>query len=614
MLTFNQMLKRVQKPAYYTGGEFGSVVKEKHDSLIRYAFCFPDTYDIGMSYLGGKILYGLLNEIEDVWCERAFAPCDDMEQLMRENSLPLYALESLDPLSDFHLLGFTLQTELNFTNILNMLDLAGIPLLSEQREGLFPLIHAGGPCAYNPEPMADFIDFFVIGEGEEVQPEFIAVVRDYIAEGGTDKTELLRRLARIEGIYVPCFYDVSYHDDGTIASFVPNDEAAPAVVTKRLVQDIDSIYYPDKVVIPFTDVVHDRVMLEVFRGCIRGCRFCQAGTIYRPVREKSPEVLDQTARRLVQNTGYDEISLTSLSTSDHTQLMETCDQMLGWCVPTHVSLSLPSLRVDNFSIELMDKVQRVRRGGLTFAPEAGSQRMRDVINKQVTEENLRETCRIAFDGGWHNIKLYFMIGLPTETMEDVAGIADLAQMVVDTYYGRPNKIKGKGVKVTTSVATFIPKPFTPFQWTGQDHADQIDEKIALLKSKITTRKINFNYHDRRTSYFEAVLARGDRRLCPSILRAFELGAKFDGWETHFNLNIWLQAFRETGVDPDFFSIRPKSYDEILPWDFIDCGVDKEYLWSEAQKAQEAAVTPNCRIACSGCGADRLTGGYCHARG
>ncbi|MBQ3391341.1 MAG: TIGR03960 family B12-binding radical SAM protein [Clostridia bacterium] len=613
VLTLEQILKRVQKPAYYTGGELGSIVKEKNKDLLRYVFCFPDTYDIGMSYLGGKILYGLINQMDNVWCERAFAPCDDMEQLMRENKIPLYALESGDPLSAFHLIGFTLQTELSFTNILNMLDLAGIPLLSKDRSSLFPLIHAGGPCAYNPEPIADFIDFFVIGEGEEVQPEFIEVVRQYIAEGGDDKVELLRRLARIEGIYVPQFYDVTYREDNTIASFTPNDSAAKPVITKRIVKDIDQIYYPEQVVVPFTDVVHDRVMLEVFRGCIRGCRFCQAGTIYRPVREKSPEVLDRCARALVDSTGYDEISLTSLSTSDHTRLMETADTMLAWCDPKKVSLSLPSLRVDNFSVDLMDRVQHVRKGGLTFAPEAGTQRMRDIINKQVTEEELRRTCRIAFEGGWLAIKLYFMIGLPYETMEDVAGIAELAQMVVDTYYHVETRLKGKSPKVTISVATFIPKPFTPFQWTAQDKAEMVDEKIALLKSCIRSRKINFNYHDRKVSYFEAVLARGDRRLAPAILRAFQLGAKFDGWESHFSLDRWMQAFAETGVDPDFYATREKSYDEILPWDFIDCGVTKAHLIRESEKARQGITTPNCREQCAGCGADKLTGGYCHAK-
>ncbi|NLT58105.1 MAG: TIGR03960 family B12-binding radical SAM protein [Clostridiales bacterium] len=608
------MLQQVQKPSHYTGGELGSVVKERRPGLLRYAFCFPDTYDIGMSYLGGKILYGLLNEQPDVWCERVFSPADDMEALMRANGLPLYGLESRDPIRDFHLVGFTLQTELNFTNILNMLDLAGIPLRAEDRTELFPLVHAGGPCAFNPEPLADFIDFFVIGEGEEVQLELVEAVRRYLGQGGGDRRELLRRLAGIEGVYVPSLYDVTYHDDGTLASFAPNDAAAPARVTKRLVRDIDSIYYPTQVVVPFSQVVHDRVMLEVFRGCIRGCRFCQAGTIYRPVREKSPEVLDACAKRLIAGTGYDEISLTSLSTSDHTRLMETTGRLLDWCDDSHISLSLPSLRVDNFSMALMDKVQRVRRGGLTFAPEAGSQRLRDVINKQVTEAELHRTCSIAFEGGWHSIKLYFMIGLPTETMEDVAGIADLAQSVVDLYYARPDRQKGKGCKVTVSVATFIPKPFTPFQWSGQDAGALIDEKIALLRKSIRSNKIQFNYHDRKMSYFEAVLARGDRRLGPAILRAFELGAKFDGWETHFDLDRWLRAFRETGIDPDFYALREKSYDELLPWDFIDCGVDKDYLWRENQRALAGLVTPNCREACSGCGADRLTEGYCHAKG
>ncbi|HWP80531.1 MAG TPA: TIGR03960 family B12-binding radical SAM protein [Candidatus Acidoferrum sp.] len=610
----DEILRRVQKPSYYTGGEYGSVTKELRPGLLRYAFCFPDTYDIGMSYLGGKILYGLLNSIPDVWCERVFAPAEDMENEMRAANLPLFALESQDAIKDFDLVGFTLQTELNFSNILNMLDLAGIPILAKERTSPFPLIHAGGPCAYNPEPMADFMDFFVIGEGEEVNPEIVGVVRRFKAEGGADKTELLRRLAKVEGVYVPSFYDVTYGEDGAIASFAPNDPAAPATVTKRLIKDLDSVYYPESVVIPFADVVHDRVMLEVFRGCIRGCRFCQAGTIYRPVREKSPAVLDRCAAAQIAATGYDEISLTSLSTSDYTGLMPLTDKMLAWCDPAMVSLSLPSLRVDNFSMELMDRVQRVRKGGLTFAAEAGTQRMRDVINKQVTEEELRRTCTIAFAGGWTGIKLYFMIGLPYEEDADVAGIADLAQMVVDAYYGCPEHPKGKAVRVTISVATFIPKPFTPFQWAPQDGGTRVGEKIALIKKSIHTGKIVFHYHDPKTSHFEAVLARGDRRLCPVILEAWRTGAKFDGWDRYFNYDLWMAAFKKCGIDPDWYALRARPYDEILPWDFIDCGVTKEHLIRESEKAKEAAKTPSCRERCAGCGADRLTGGVCHARG
>ncbi|HWQ50691.1 MAG TPA: TIGR03960 family B12-binding radical SAM protein, partial [Terriglobales bacterium] len=456
--------------------------------------------------------------------------------------------------------------------------------------------------------------FFVIGEGEEVNPEIVGVVRQFKKEGGADKTELLRRLAKVEGVYVPSFYDVTYREDGAIASFAPNDPAAPATVTKRLIKDLDSVYYPESVVIPFADVVHDRVMLEVFRGCIRGCRFCQAGTIYRPVREKSPAVLDRCAVAQIAATGYDEISLTSLSTSDYTGLMPLTDKMLAWCDPAMVSLSLPSLRVDNFSMELMDRVQRVRKGGLTFAAEAGTQRMRDVINKQVTEEELRRTCTIAFAGGWTGIKLYFMIGLPYEEDADVAGIADLAQMVVDAYYDCPQHPKGKAVRVTISVATFIPKPFTPFQWAPQDDGARVNEKIALIKKSIHTGKIVFHYHDPKTSHFEAVLARGDRKLGPAILEAWRMGAKFDGWDRYFNYGLWMEAFKKCGIDPDWYALRARPYDEILPWDFIDCGVTKEHLIRESEKAKEAAKTPSCRERCAGCGADRLTGGVCHARG
>ncbi len=610
----DQILRRVQKPSHYTGGEYGSITKEKSPTLLRYAFCFPDTYEIGMSYLGGKILYGLLNSLDDVWCERAFAPAVDMETELRTEGLPLYALESLDPLKDFDLLGFTLQTEQNFTNILNMLDLAHIDPIAANRKDIFPLIHAGGPCAYNPEPMADFMDFFIIGEGEEVNPEVVEVIKQFKKEGSSDKTELLRRLAAVEGVYVPSFYDVAYNEDGTIKSFTPNNDAAKPVVTKRLVKDIDNIYYPESVVVPFSDVVHDRVMLEVFRGCIRGCRFCQAGTIYRPVREKSPEVLNKCAMAQIKNTGYDEISLTSLSTSDYTELTSLADTMLEWCDKDMISLSLPSLRVDNFSSDIMERVQRVRKGGLTFAPEAGTQRMRDVINKQVSEEELRRTCSIAFGGGWSAVKLYFMIGLPYETMEDVVGIPELAQMVVDTYYQTEGRPKGKGVKVTISVATFIPKPFTPFQWVGQDEGELVDSKTKAIKESIKSNKIRYNYHDRKMSHFEAIIARGDRKVGAAIYQAWKNGAKFDGWDNYFSYDTWMTAFETCGIDTDFYATRERSYDEILPWDFIDCGVTKEHLIRESERAKDALKTPNCRDACMNCGADKLTGGTCHAKG
>ncbi len=600
------LLMQVQKPGRYTGGELNSVVKDRDKVDVRFAFCFPDSYEVGMSHLGMKILYGLMNEREDVWCERVFAPWPDMEKLMRENDIPLYGLESGDPIAGFDFIGFTLQYELSFSNILNMLNLAGVPVRSSDREGLSPLVICGGPCACNPEPLADFVDLFVLGEGEEMNLEVIDLYQKHKKLGST-KREFLREAAQIEGVYVPALYDVSYNEDGTIEAVTPK-EGAPAKVRKRIIRDMDSCYYPDKFVVPFIDIVHDRVMQEIFRGCIRGCRFCQAGFIYRPVREKSPGVIDRQAHALCGSTGYDEISLSSLSTSDYTQLGELVPEMLGWSEEEKVSLSLPSLRVDNFSPELMEKLQKVRKSSLTFAPEAGSQRMRDVINKNVTEEEIFRTCTTAFGGGYTTIKLYFMMGLPMETDEDVAAIAQLGQKIVNLYYQNPNKPKGKSVTVTISVACFVPKPFTPFQWEPQDTLGQFDDKQRLLISSLTTRKVSCKWHDATTSVLEGVFARGDRRLCAVLENAWRRGCKFDGWSDFFLPDQWDAAFEECGVDPAFYASRRRPFDETLPWDHLDYGVSKAFLVREAKKAYEAKTTPNCREQCAGCGANTLEGG------
>ena len=603
-------LLKVQKPGRYVGGEPGSIVKKLEDVNIRFAFCFPDSYEIGMSHLGIKILYGLYNSIPDVWCERVFAPWDDMEKEMRARDIPLYGLESGDPIKDFDFVGFTLQYELSFSNILLMLDLAHIPLLAKDRTEDDPLIVCGGPCACNGEPIADFVDIFSLGDGEEVSVDMFDLYRDCKAKGFT-RRQFLEAASKIDGLYIPSLYDVEYKEDGTIKSVNPIGDA-PATVKKRVVSDLDSMYSPDNFVVPFIDIVHDRAVEEIFRGCIRGCRFCQAGFLYRPIREKSPETINKQCRDLCRNTGYDEVSLSSLSSSDYTKLPELLDEMIDWSEKDKVSISLPSLRVDGFSAELTEKLKKVRRGGLTFAPEAGTQRLRDVINKNVTEEELVNTCRTAFDGGWTSVKLYFMIGLPTETLEDVEGIVKMAQLAVDTFYRNPNKPKGKGVQVTASASTFVPKPFTPFQWEPQDTIDVIHQKQKHLLSCVTSKKITLNYHDADTSFLEAVFARGDRRLGKVLLRAYELGCKFDGWTDYFSIEKWMQAFEECGVDPAFYANRRRSYDEILPWDHLDYGISKSFLIREHEKSLRAETTPHCRQQCAGCGANKLNGGKCDA--
>ena len=603
-----RLLPRVQKPGRYVGGELNSVVKKKEEVDVRFAFCFPDTYEVGMSHLGMKILYGRFNEMDGVWCERVFAPWIDMEQEMREHQIPLYALESGDPIRNFDFIGFTLQYELSFTNVLNMLDLAGVPLKTEKRREGDPIVVAGGPCACNPEPLVDFIDLFFIGEGEEVDCEVIELYRKFREEGKT-RREFLRAAANIGGVYVPSLYQVSYLEDGTLEAVTPVD-GVPAKVQKRLMLDVDRSYFPDRFVVPYLEIVHDRAVGEVFRGCIRGCRFCQAGFIYRPVREKSVETVNRQCRDLCENTGYDEISLSSLSTSDYSKINELLTELLTWTKDEKVSISLPSLRVDGFSEELTSKIKTVRRSGLTFAPEAGTQRLRDVINKNVQEDVLMNTVRTAFAGGWTSIKLYFMIGLPTETMEDVAGIAELGQKVVDEYYANPNKPKGRSVSVTVSASSFVPKPFTPFQWEPQDTIDTLHQKQRHLVSSVKTKKITANWHDADTSFLEAVFARGDRRLCKTLEEAQKRGMKFDGWDDCFSLAKWMEVFKDCGIDPAFYANRRRNFDEVLPWDHIDYGVSKKFLIEECKRAYQDATTPNCREECSHCGAACFKGGIC----
>ncbi|MEE1077341.1 MAG: TIGR03960 family B12-binding radical SAM protein [Acutalibacteraceae bacterium] len=603
-----KLLLKVQKPGRYVGGEMNSIIKDKSKVDVRFAFCFPDVYEVGMSHLGMKILYSLFNSKEHIWCERVFAPWIDMEEQMRKNNIPLYALESGDPLSDFDFIGFTLQYELSFTNILNMLELGGIPVKSEDRKELKNIVCAGGPCACNPEPIADFIDLFFIGEGEEVDLEVMELYRE-CKKNNESKQEFLVKASQIKGVYVPSLYNVEYNEDNTIKSVTPTNNA-PQRIEKRLIMNMDDCYYPDNFVVPMIEIVHDRAMEEIFRGCIRGCRFCQAGFLYRPVREKSPEVINNQCHTLCNNTGYDEVSLSSLSSSDYTKIEELLTKLTDWSKDEKVSISLPSLRVDGFNDEIISKIKTIRKSGLTFAPEAGTQRLRDVINKNVLEDELMQTCSKAFNGGWTKVKLYFMIGLPTETDEDVCGIADLGQKVVNAYYNCENRPKGKGVSVTLSTSSFVPKPFTPFQWEPQDTEESLKAKQQLVKESIKTKKITYNYHDSSTSFLEAVFARGDRRLCKVMELAHKKGFHFDGWSDCFDLDKWLQLFEECGIDPAFYANRRRSFEEVLPWDHIDYGVTKEFLINECKKAYNADTTFNCRQKCSNCGANKWKGGVC----
>ena len=594
-------MKKVEKPARYLGNEINAVHKDtSNPELVRYAHCFPDLYEVGMSHLGSHILYDVINKEEGVFCERVYAPQVDMEEKMRENNIPLFGLESRESIRHFDIVAFTLQYELCYTNILNMLDLAGIPLLKEDRKEGDPFVLVGGSCAYNSEPMTDFIDAALLGEGEEMN---IEVINEYKAwkKSGEPREKFLERIAKIEGVYVPSFYDVEYNEDQTVKSVTPNRECANPHPRKRIIRDMNKVEYPERFIVPYIDTVHDRIVLEIFRGCTRGCRFCQAGMIYRPIREKNFARLKEILEKLIKTTGYDEISLVSLSTSDYSQLAELTDYLVEEYASKNVGISLPSLRLDNFSMEIANKIQKVRKSGLTFAPEAGSQRLRDVINKGITEEDLTRASRQAFEMGWNNIKLYFMIGLPTENYDDLDGISDLAYEVVDIYKDVHNgKFKGK-FNVTVSTSTFVPKPFTPFQWNPQDMKSSVIEKQRHLVRKLKNRNITYNYHDSDTSLMEAVFARGDRRLGKVLLRAHELGAKFDGWDEHFDLEIWKQAMEECGLDISFYAHRTRELDEVFPWDHIDVGVSKKFLIREAEKALKGEITPDCRKGCNGCG-------------
>ena len=603
-----RILPRVQKPARYTGGEYNAVKKDPAQVDMRIAFCFPDTYEIGMSNLGMRILYGVMNNMDGVWCQRVFAPWGDMEEEMRRAHMPLFALESGEPITDFDIVAFSVGYEMAFTSILNMLDLADIPLHSTDRTGLTPLVIAGGTAMYNPEPIADFIDIVSLGEGEDVTAELIELYRKARREGWS-KADFLRRAAQVPGLYVPSLYDVEYNPDGTVKAIIPRD-GAPKVVRKRIVKDMDKSYYPTKTIVPSTEIVQDRVTLELFRGCIRGCRFCQAGYVYRPVRNRSEELCVRYGVEACNDSGYQEVTLSSLSTSDYPQLTELCDDLEGFCQERHVNLSLPSLRADNFSMSLMQRLAKGRKSGLTFAPEAGTQRLRDVINKNVTQEELLASCRTAFAGGYSAVKLYFMLGLPTETDEDVLGIADLAARVMHAWRESASN-KQRGVRITVSTSWFVPKPHTAFQWEPQISKEEYQRRVKLLREAITTKTVTYNWHDPDTSFLEAVLARGDRRMCKVLEAAWRKGAKLDAWEEYFSLERWMEAFDECGLDPHFYANRQREKDEIMPWSVISSGVTEEYLWRELQRAKAGVTTPDCRTHCNACGANHLVGGTCH---
>lgn len=597
----DDILCKVEKPSRYVGGELNQVIKNPEDVNIRFAFCFPDVYEVGMSHLGTRILYHTINERKDTYCERVFTPWPDMEGLMRENDIKLFSLETKTSLDKFDMLGFTLQYEMSYTNILNMLDMSGITIRSSERGEDEPIIMAGGPCAYNPEPLYDIVDFFEIGEGEEMMNDVLEVYAKHKANGKVNKKKFLREISKIGGIYVPSLYDVTYNENGTIKEFKPKYEDVPAKVKKRIVNDFDSVAFPDEMIVPYTEIVHDRVVLETARGCTNGCRFCQAGMIYRPVREKTTNTLLEQARKALKATGYNEVSLASLSICDYSNIQNLISSLILEHEGDKVGIALPSIRVDAFSVDLIKEIQKVRKTGLTFAPEAGSQRMRDIINKGLTEERILEAAKSAFESGWSTIKLYFILGLPYETTEDAAGIGELAEKMADVYFGIPKNIRNKGLKITVSTSILVPKPFTPFQWAPMASPEIVDERIKAVRGAIKSRSIVYNYHEQETSFMEAVFARGDRRTCDVLIKAFEKGAKFDGWSEYFKMDIWNEAMAECNLDPDFYVYRDRTYEEILPWDFIDIGVNRKYLERENEKAKKAELTKNCLEGCTGCG-------------
>lgn len=603
-----RILPKVQKPARYTGGEYNQIIKNKDEVELRLAFCFPDTYEIGMSNLGMGILYSTMNELPYVWCERVYAPWGDMYEQMKQNGVPLYALESGDPISEHDVLAFSIGYEMAYSTVLDMMDMAGIPIHSADRKTLLPLVIAGGTAALNPEPMADFIDIFLLGEGEEMNNELLALLRTAKAEGWS-KQAFLEKASQIGGVYVPSFYKPVYNDDCTINHFDVHP-GAPEKVTKRIIADMNSVHFPLSPIVPSTEVVHDRVNLELFRGCVRGCRFCQAGHVYRPIRAKSPELLAEQGKALLKNTGCQDITLLSLSSSDYRCLSELCDELLGYCEPRSIGLSLPSLRADNFSMDIMHRIQKTRKSGLTFAPEAGSQRLRDAINKNVTEEDLLHTCRLAFEGGWNTIKLYFMLGLPTETDEDILGIAELANQVLHTWrlYA---KNKNRGVRITVSTSCFVPKPHSPFQWEQQVTMGEYIRKVHLLRDNIKAKNVVYNWHDPQTSYIEATLSRGDRRMGSVIENVWRAGGRLEAWSDYFSFDRWMKAFDDAGVDPTFYAHRLRDKDEIMPWDNVDVGVRRAHLWHEREQAYKSELSPDCRKQCSACGAAKLLkGGKC----
>ena len=595
----DDILCRVEKPSRYIGGELNQVVKDPKSVDIRCAFCFPDVYEVGMSHLGTRILYHTLNLREDTYCERVFAPWPDMEKELRDNDIELYALESKDSIRNFNFIGFTLQYEMSYTNVLNMLDMANIKIRASERGENDPLIMAGGPCAYNPEPLAEVIDFFELGEGEEMMNDVMEVYKKY--KDNWNKKAFLREISHIRGIYVPSLYDVTYNEDGTIKEFKPKYEDVPKTVRKRIITNFDKVPFPENMLVPYTDIVHDRIVLETFRGCTNGCRFCQAGMIYRPVREKKKDTLIKQAREMVKNTGYQEISLSSLSTCDYSEIQELIHELMEEHYKNRVAIALPSIRVDAFSVDLIKEIQKVKKTGLTFAPEAGSQRMRDIINKGLTEDKILEAAKSAFRAGWTKIKLYFIIGLPYEKVEDCTAIGELAHKIADQYFELPKSERNKGLNITVSTSILVPKPFTAFQWAKMERMDVVTERIEAVKSAITSRSINYNYHEQQTSYLEALFARGDRRLNEVLIKAFEKGAKFDGWSEYFKYDLWMEAIKECNLDSDFYVYRERSYDEVLPWDFIDIGVNRKYLENENEKAKRGELTQNCRKGCTGCG-------------